>query len=175
MEQSALIREIEKIYAAFTDHRNQRGEDNDDRCILDDALMYYRVLPWMRKKSMPLPLWSVMEPACRIYLERRQGFMPREDRERHQRRVYPDLKLLTVRELVRERARLIGMTAFHELLGSYKTYAHDILIYQEIPDGFVPDIVLAQSEVRSPNCKKFCTTHHGKDVRFMDTWAPSLA
>lgn len=169
MNKRKLIQEIETIFSWLSYHRDQQGQDNDERCVLDDTLLYYWTLH-PHGNPVPVPPWSELESQCVAHCMNRQGFFTPADRKVFTAKKREDIYSMSTPKLFGLRLRLRIMIWTHKLLGTQKTYVHDILLYQEIPDGFIPDIQFAPAHVRLPNCQSFCTKNQGQDVRYMNQW-----
>lgn len=156
LSRGRAVEEILKARQAIRQHRDARG---DDRCWLDDDLVY-QCLPGY-KPIMTLCSKEEFMKKCRIFKERRCGWdsyprglltVPRLESGMSDTDIdkWSDEKL---------RAHILWLWLCiknHQGCGDNKTSVDDILLYLVLPDGIEPDLSLPPELL--DNCGRFYDT-----------------
>lgn len=148
--------EILKARNAIRGHRDEKG---DDRCWLDDDLVY-QCVPGYKPVTMLYPKEDFLKQ-CRVFKERRSGLssypsgllaVPLRENGMSD----TDIDKWTDEQLKSHVFWLWLCILNHHNCGEDKTSFDDVLLYMVLPDGTEPDLSLPPELLA--NCERFYDT-----------------
>lgn len=170
MSVAELKDEVIRLRNGIREHRDTTG---DDRCWLDDLLLY-KLLPGSLPESAELPPWEEMERLCRQFFENRQcSRCPHSippDAITDPAEWDKDLKHMLRDELYREALRLREAIRFHrDEHGKKRTAEDDEKLYTALPEKLPADTRLTGSAFL-PSCRRFWKTRQGQHPQKLHEW-----
>ncbi|MBP7134148.1 hypothetical protein KBA73_02940 [Patescibacteria group bacterium] len=166
MDHAETIQQIKLLRAAIRYHRDQKG---DDRCWVDDYLLW-KLLSDTPSEPTALPPFEEMMKACRaFYLYRRtdEADLQPADANVDSATWDQDLEQMTLSAAERERETIESSIRIHrDIQGRDRTVEDDRLLYRVLPEKMVADFRLPPEEDflgehRAPKagCPSFWRSH----------------
>ncbi len=148
--------EIIKLRNVIRYHRDQKG---DDRCWLDDELLY-ESLPETADKAQLLPSKEVfMEKCARFHSRRQAPERPKQASQDPDQPTEQALKGMNEDELKKEIARLIQAIRLHRNIGDNKrSWQDDIRLYRILNENTNYDTTLPDQKTFLTSCNRFFST-----------------
>lgn len=165
-----LRTEILKLRNGIRTHRDQIG---DDRCWLDDSLLY-GLLSDTPPGPVELPSWEVMEEKCLRFFNNRQcGDCPHptpSDAVQNRSEWDRDLARMDKVALNRELLHLKrGICAHRDISEERRKFFDDECLYALLPEK-LPANTRLTGEAFMPSCRRFWQTRQGQNPQKLHEW-----